>query len=176
MQKNSRPSEGPSGIDHQCRLPLSSAPSAATWSTFRPGSPAQRDASPCTCHTNREGSAPDRGLVVAMGLDNDYYQTFQTSGLGSLELRVPQGTYALFGGLTTGDLTKVAGAKVSVSYDGGKTWRPATVERADADSFGVSYRQPKLSETNGYVAVKAELWDNAGSRTVETLDQAYTLK
>ncbi|MFJ7200498.1 MULTISPECIES: S8 family serine peptidase [unclassified Streptomyces] len=72
--------------------------------------------------------------------------------------------------------TKVAGAKVSVSYDGGKTWHPATVKRADADSFRVSYRQPKLSATSGFVALKAELWDDAGSRTVETLDQAYTLK
>ncbi|MFF2409714.1 hypothetical protein [Streptomyces sp. NPDC058092] len=72
--------------------------------------------------------------------------------------------------------TKLAGAKVSVSYDAGRTWHPATVERADADSFRVSYRQPKLSATNGYVAVKAELWDDAGSRTVETLDRAYTLK
>ncbi|WP_406497418.1 S8 family serine peptidase [Streptomyces sp. NBC_00846] len=72
--------------------------------------------------------------------------------------------------------TKLAGAKVSVSYDGGTTWRPATVERADADSFRVSYHQPKLSATNGYVAVKAELWDDAGSRTIETLDRAYGLK
>lgn len=72
--------------------------------------------------------------------------------------------------------TKVAGAKVSVSYDGGRTWRPATVERADANSFRVSYRQPKLSATGGDVAVRAELWDDAGSRTVETIDRAYTLK
>ncbi|MGW1842077.1 S8 family serine peptidase [Streptomyces sp. NPDC001966] len=72
--------------------------------------------------------------------------------------------------------TKVAGAKVSVSYDGGTTWKRATVTRKDADSFRVSYRHPKLSATNGYVAVKAELWDDAGSRTVETLDRAYRLK
>ncbi|MFE7463882.1 S8 family serine peptidase [Streptomyces sp. NPDC057499] len=72
--------------------------------------------------------------------------------------------------------TKLAGAKVSVSYDGGTTWKAATVTRTDADSFRVSYRHPKLSATNGYVAVRAELWDGAGSRTVETIDRAYRLK
>ncbi|MFJ6013743.1 S8 family serine peptidase [Streptomyces sp. NPDC092952] len=72
--------------------------------------------------------------------------------------------------------TKVAGAKVSVSYDGGRTWKAATVTRKDADSFRVSYRHPKLAATDGYVAVRAELWDGAGSRTVETIERAYSLK
>ncbi|MFS0694423.1 S8 family peptidase [Streptomyces nitrosporeus] len=71
---------------------------------------------------------------------------------------------------------KLAGAKLSVSYDGGKTWKAADVRRLDGDSFRVSVRHPKLAGTDGHVALKAELWDTSGSRTVETVTRAYALK
>lgn len=71
---------------------------------------------------------------------------------------------------------KLAGAKVSLSYDGGKTWKAADVRRLDSDSFRVSAKHPKLAKTNGHASVRAELWDAAGSRTVETIDWAYGLK
>ncbi|WLQ51728.1 S8 family serine peptidase [Streptomyces poriferorum] len=71
---------------------------------------------------------------------------------------------------------KLAGAKVSLSYDGGKTWKAADVRRLDSDSFRVSAEHPKLAKTNGHASVRAELWDAAGSRTVETIDWAYGLK
>lgn len=71
---------------------------------------------------------------------------------------------------------KLAGAKVSLSYDGGKTWKAADVRRLDSDSFQVSAQQPKLAKTNGHASIRSELWDTAGSRTVETIDWAYGLK
>lgn len=72
--------------------------------------------------------------------------------------------------------TGMAGAKVSVSYDDGATWKSVDVDRADSNSFRASYRTPKLSATNGFVTVKAEVWDHAGNRTVQTITRAYALK
>ncbi|MEV5988094.1 S8 family serine peptidase [Streptomyces sp. NPDC052051] len=72
--------------------------------------------------------------------------------------------------------TATSGAKVSVSYDGGTTWQRTEVKRLDQDSFRVSYRHPKLASTDGYVAVKAELWDDHGSRTLQSIEKAYALR
>ncbi|OKI93759.1 hypothetical protein AMK10_15325 [Streptomyces sp. CB02058] len=72
--------------------------------------------------------------------------------------------------------TAASGAKASVSYDGGTTWQRADVKRLDRDSFRVSYRHPKLASTDGYVAVRTELWDDHGSRTVQSIEKAYALR
>lgn len=87
-------------------------------------------------------------------------------------------TFTLDGYRATGwtGAKKLSGAKVSLSYDGGKTWKAADVRRLDSDSFRVSATQPKLAKTNGHASIRAELWDAAGSRTVETIDWAYGLK
>jgi subtilisin family serine protease len=72
--------------------------------------------------------------------------------------------------------TRLAGAKVSLSYDGGTTWQAAKVSRTDGDSFKVAYKHPARSATDGHVAVRTEIWDAAGNRTVETVTRAYDLK
>ncbi|WP_353945761.1 S8 family serine peptidase [Streptomyces sp. HUAS MG91] len=72
--------------------------------------------------------------------------------------------------------TAVSGAKVSVSYDGGTTWTAAKVKRSDRDSFTVSYRHPALAATDGYVAVKSEIWDAHGTRTIQEIGKAYALR
>lgn len=70
----------------------------------------------------------------------------------------------------------MAGAKVSVSYDDGATWKSTTVLRKDSNSFQALLRHPKIADTNGYVTLKTEVWDAAGSRTVQTITRAYALK
>ncbi|WP_157744413.1 S8 family serine peptidase [Micromonospora viridifaciens] len=72
--------------------------------------------------------------------------------------------------------TRMAGAKVSVSYDDGVTWTAVDVQRKDGDSFTARFRHPALSATNGYVTVKAEVWDNDGNSTVQTINRAYALR
>ncbi|WP_405655497.1 S8 family serine peptidase [Streptomyces sp. NBC_01386] len=72
--------------------------------------------------------------------------------------------------------TAVAGAKVSVSYDDGATWKEAKVLRKDSNSFQALLRHPKLADTNGYVTLKTEAWDAGGSRTTQTITRAYALK
>ncbi|MFF2412498.1 S8 family serine peptidase [Streptomyces sp. NPDC058092] len=72
--------------------------------------------------------------------------------------------------------TAMAGAKVSVSYDDGASWKNAEIKRTDDNSFRVSVHHPKLSHTNGYVTLRTEVWDAAGNRTVQTVNRAYALK
>ncbi|MFF1833035.1 hypothetical protein ACFVXE_02265 [Streptomyces sp. NPDC058231] len=74
----------------------------------------------------------------------------------------------------TGD-KDIAGAKVSVSYDDGATWRNADVRVGDNGSHRVSVRHPRRAETNGFVALRVEVWDNAGNRTTQTIKRAYAL-
>ncbi|MFF0289419.1 S8 family serine peptidase [Streptomyces sp. NPDC005262] len=72
--------------------------------------------------------------------------------------------------------TAVAGAKVSVSYDDGATWKSAAMLRKDDNSFQALLWHPKLADTNGFVTLRTEVWDSAGSRTVQTITRAYALK
>lgn len=72
--------------------------------------------------------------------------------------------------------TDVAGAKVSVSYDGGTTWSEARTRRAHDDSFRVTVAHPERAATDGYVTLRTEVWDRGGGRTVETINRAYALK
>ncbi|MDF6045493.1 S8 family serine peptidase [Streptomyces sp. JH14] len=72
--------------------------------------------------------------------------------------------------------TAIAGAKVSVSYDDGATWKSAAMLREDDNSFQALLWHPKLADTNGFVTLRTEVWDSAGSRTVQTITRAYALK
>ncbi|MFB7307337.1 S8 family serine peptidase [Streptomyces sp. NPDC056192] len=72
--------------------------------------------------------------------------------------------------------TAVAGAKVSVSYDDGATWKSAATLRKDDNSFQALLLHPKSADTNGFVTLRTEVWDSAGSRTVQTITRAYALK
>ncbi|MFD4231794.1 S8 family serine peptidase [Streptomyces sp. NPDC058545] len=72
--------------------------------------------------------------------------------------------------------TAIAGAKVSVSYDDGTTWKAAAMLRKDDNSFQALLWHPKLADTNGFVTLRTEVWDSAGSRTVQTITRAYALK
>ncbi|MGW8883728.1 S8 family peptidase [Streptomyces sp. NPDC055749] len=72
--------------------------------------------------------------------------------------------------------TRMAGAKVSVSYDDGATWKSADVDRIDGNSFRASFRNAELADTNGFVSIKTEVSDDAGNRTVQTITRAYALK
>ncbi|GGY46116.1 S8 family peptidase [Streptomyces tanashiensis] len=75
----------------------------------------------------------------------------------------------------TGD-SRMAGARFSVSYDDGATWNNVDVDRADENSFKARFTNAELSGSNGYVSIKAEVWDEAGNRTVQTVTRAYALK
>ncbi|MEU0369545.1 S8 family serine peptidase [Streptomyces sp. NPDC006283] len=72
--------------------------------------------------------------------------------------------------------TAMAGAKVSVSYDDGATWKQTKVLRKDSNSFQALLWHPKLAATNGFVTLRTEAWDAEGNRTTQTITRAYALK
>ncbi|MFF2412113.1 hypothetical protein [Streptomyces sp. NPDC058092] len=72
--------------------------------------------------------------------------------------------------------SRMAGAKFSVSYDDGATWKIADVDRVDENSFSARFTNAELSGSNGFVSIKAEAWDEPGNRTVQTVTRAYVLK
>jgi hypothetical protein len=72
--------------------------------------------------------------------------------------------------------TAVAGAKVSVSYGDGATWKQTKVLRKDSNSLQALLWRQELAATNGFVTLRAEAWDAAGNRTTQTITQAYALK
>ncbi|OIJ94166.1 hypothetical protein BIV24_11505 [Streptomyces colonosanans] len=72
--------------------------------------------------------------------------------------------------------SRMAGAKFSVSYDDGATWKSVDVDRTDDNSFKARFTNAELSDSNGYVSIKAEVWDKAGNRTVQAVTRAYALK
>ncbi|MEV0643808.1 S8 family serine peptidase [Phytomonospora sp. NPDC050363] len=74
----------------------------------------------------------------------------------------------------TGD-ARISGATVSVSYDDGATWTEAEVDLGRRGSHEVEVEHPRLSATNGFVALRIEVWDDAGNRTVQTILRAYAL-
>ncbi|NGO80180.1 S8 family serine peptidase [Streptomyces sp. YC504] len=65
----------------------------------------------------------------------------------------------------------VAGAEVSVSYDGGVTWTKADVER-ERRGFEVEVDHP----ATGSVSLKVKAWDTAGNSVEQTVLNAYLLK
>jgi hypothetical protein len=57
-----------------------------------------------------------------------------------------------------------------VSYDDGKTWRPAAVTRA-GDHFDVRVNHPAA----GYASLRAKATDSAGNTVEQTVIRAYTI-
>ncbi|WP_328907149.1 S8 family serine peptidase [Streptomyces sp. NBC_00234] len=72
--------------------------------------------------------------------------------------------------------TRMAGAKVWISSDDGATWRSVRVDRTDDRSFRAMLVNPGRSEGNGFVSVRAEIWDAAGNRSLQTITRAYALR
>ncbi len=74
-----------------------------------------------------------------------------------------------------GPALPVSAGTVSVSYDDGVTWVPATVTDAGAGHLRVAYTTPATASTNGFVALKVTAADAAGGKLSQTLLRAYSL-
>lgn len=69
------------------------------------------------------------------------------------------------------DAPVVAGAEISVSYDGGSTWQTLHTTGAHGDYQG-AFTVPASAE-GGYVSVRVRAWDGAGNRIDQTVTDAY---
>jgi subtilisin family serine protease len=76
----------------------------------------------------------------------------------------------------TPDRAPVTGMRVSISVDGGDSWRSAITIPLGGGRFRVVVRHPSLPGTDGFVALRVEAWDKAGNRVVQTIERAYALR
>jgi hypothetical protein len=65
--------------------------------------------------------------------------------------------------------------RVQVSYDHGKTWQPAVVNRTANGEYRVIYTHPPLGDTAGTVSLRAQASDEDGNRVEQTMLDAYRL-
>jgi subtilisin family serine protease len=67
---------------------------------------------------------------------------------------------------------RIAGATLSVSYDDGVTWRPASLAGRAGSGWTASFVAPRT----GYVSLKARAWDSAGNTVTQEVIRAYGLR
>jgi hypothetical protein len=62
-----------------------------------------------------------------------------------------------------------------VSYDDGETWRSVTLESSGGDRSTGTIKHPALSETSGWVSLRAQVSDSIGGSLTQTAIRAYEL-
>jgi hypothetical protein len=89
---------------------------------------------------------------------------------------VPGGRQSI--GLTASHLAgaagagRIAGAALSVSYDDGVTWLPASLTGGAGGGWSASFVAPR----DGYVSLRARAWDSAGNAVTQEVIRAYGLR
>jgi hypothetical protein len=66
---------------------------------------------------------------------------------------------------------RITGAKVSVSFYGGKIWHPAAVTRVGSGQFTAAFTAP----AGAYVMLRTSAADAAGGGITETITRAYKI-
>ena len=73
------------------------------------------------------------------------------------------------------DLTgRLVGARLRVSYDGGRRWRSVSLTRLDGESWRASI--PRRVSPSGTVSLKASAWDTRDNRITQVVIRAYRLR
>jgi hypothetical protein len=74
-----------------------------------------------------------------------------------------------------GTVPPIRGLHLAFTVDGGAHWQNVhTVSRGDGQ-FAATLILPKLGQTTGLVGLRAEAWDSAGNRVVQTISNAFGL-
>ncbi|MFC4591017.1 S8 family peptidase [Sphaerisporangium corydalis] len=99
----------------------------------------------------------------------------------ALDNTVPAGsrhtfTVSAYHSQSTGRMPAIAGLKLWASTDDGANWRPVDIRRDHDGTFTASLTYPRLALTKGAVSLRAEAWDTAGDRVVQTTTRAFDLR
>jgi len=147
---------------------LLSPASTTTW-TWR----SRRDAAatvpaPWACRTGRSVTA---GLTRHCLVQPMMTLAYQVAGLSLAGTTAPGGQAI---GLTASHLQLARGAAITaatlrVSFDGGKTWRPATVTALGDGRFRAAFTAP----AGAFVTLRVTAADAAGGSVTETISRAY---
>ncbi|WP_406308987.1 hypothetical protein [Streptomyces sp. NBC_00623] len=73
-------------------------------------------------------------------------------------------------------LPKVTSLKAETTFDGGKTWRPATTKAAGKNTFTTTIKHPNRNQAAEGVGLRISATDSGGNTVKQTLPTAYTLR
>ncbi|WP_328886048.1 hypothetical protein [Streptomyces sp. NBC_00316] len=71
---------------------------------------------------------------------------------------------------------KVTSLKAETSFDGGRTWRPASTKDAGKGTFTVKIKNPRRDQAAKGVGLRISATDSEGNAVRQTLPTAYTLR
>lgn len=94
--------------------------------------------------------------------------------LGRLRTGVVHGSLGL-GHLAGASAVGFTSATVSVSYDGGRTWRPVTVTSEGAGNYRVTFNVPRVGQPNGHGALRITSRDAYGGTFAQTITNAFAV-
>ncbi|MFJ4849280.1 MULTISPECIES: hypothetical protein [unclassified Streptomyces] len=73
-------------------------------------------------------------------------------------------------------LPKVTSLKAETTFDGGRTWRPATTRATGKNTFTTTVRNPRRDQAAHGVGLRISATDSQGNTVRQTLPSAYTLR
>ncbi|MFE7793492.1 hypothetical protein [Streptomyces sp. NPDC057460] len=73
-------------------------------------------------------------------------------------------------------LPEVTSLKAETTFDGGKTWRPATTRATGKNAFTTKIKNPKRDQAANGVGLRISATDSEGNTVRQTLPTAYTLR
>ncbi|MGW2936639.1 hypothetical protein ACWDA7_33380 [Streptomyces sp. NPDC001156] len=76
--------------------------------------------------------------------------------------------------LTT--LPKVTSLKAETTFDGGRTWRPATTRASGKNTFTATIKNPRRGQAADGVGLRISATDSQGNTVRQTLPTVYTLR
>ncbi|MFE7711267.1 hypothetical protein ACFU6I_37100 [Streptomyces sp. NPDC057486] len=66
--------------------------------------------------------------------------------------------------------------RAEASFDGGKTWQPASVKASGKNTFSVDINHPKRDEASSGVGLRISATDSAKNTVKQTIPKAYRLR
>jgi hypothetical protein len=73
-------------------------------------------------------------------------------------------------------LPKVTSLKAETTFDGGKTWRPATTRATGKNTFTTTIKHPNRNQATKGVGLRISATDSGGNTVKQTLPTAYKLR
>lgn len=73
-------------------------------------------------------------------------------------------------------LPKVTSLKAETTFDGGRTWHPATTRAAGKNTFTTTIDNPRRDKAAGGVGLRISATDSQGDTVRQTIPTAYTLR
>ncbi|MFF7680185.1 hypothetical protein [Actinacidiphila glaucinigra] len=73
-------------------------------------------------------------------------------------------------------LPKVTSMKAETTFDGGRTWRPATTRATGGNTFTTTVKNPRRDQAAKGVGLRISATDSKGNTVRQTIPTAYTLR